>query len=346
MTLALPTLPSFPMPASPAPIPPASDPGPTLLSFQARMKLDEAIATADHAQARLNLFLESVPLPTAAQLADLTQAIWRLTAVRKTIYLIAIGKYSYKGVVPFPKGLKKNIRILEEAVSLLCPPRPALAAFRRCGSGASPRLSTGLPSLDGNAPRLRLRRRGPQKLKPAPESNALTDPMWHGHPARDLSIAGPESNSLIDSVLESSHSELDSSAPCNAPACPELRAPLNTAQAAARQADQLCEQAGLPAPETTTEIPTPAPRLPDSSLDIQASGLGTVDSGLLSEEDGPNRGRRELPPLMSHVKRSAAGGNMPIFSRPSAAARSRTPSHAHDPPHSPVFSRYSLLIVR
>jgi hypothetical protein len=94
MAPALPTIPRFPMPATAAPIPPAPDPGPTLLSFQAKMKLDEAITTADHAQQRLNLFLDAVPLPTAAQLADLSQAIWRLTAVRKTIYLIAIGKYS------------------------------------------------------------------------------------------------------------------------------------------------------------------------------------------------------------------------------------------------------------
>ena len=234
MPLALPIIPVFPMPATPAPIPPAPNPGPTLLSFQARLKLDEAITAADHAQERLNLFLAAVPLPTAHQLADLSQAIWRLTAVRKTIYLIAIGKYSYKGAVPFPKGFKKNIQILEEAVKLLGPlpkPKSSISTSTQCGSSA-PGLSTKLPPLDGAAPRLRLRRRGPAKPKPAPESSAMTD----------------------DSALSTPPSALE----CPAPACPELRAPLSTAQAAAHQADELCREAGLPEPEPTPEIPAPA----------------------------------------------------------------------------------------
>jgi hypothetical protein len=309
MTLALPTIPSFPMPVTPAPIPLAPDPGPTLLSLQAKMKLDEAIATADHAQERLNLFLEAVPLPTADQLNALSQAIWRLTAVRKTIYLIAIGKYSYKGVVPFPKGFKKNIQILEEAVKLLCPPRPAFSASTRrnsaipCGSSA-PRLSSGLPSLGGGAPRLRLRRRGPQKPNPAPESSAITDDSA-------LQVRRPSEPSRPPSALD-----------CQAPACPELRAPLSTAQAAAHQADRLCQDAGLPDPDPTPENPSHAPE--SSAAETEKS----TSTPAPTAENGPRGGRRELPP----TKRSAVGGKRFLNSRPSVGARSYTPNHTHNPP--------------
>jgi hypothetical protein len=331
MPLALPTIPSFPLPATAAPIPPAPDPGPTLLSFQAKMKLDEAITTADHAQERLNLFLDAVPLPTADQLNALSQAIWRLTAVRKTIYLIAIGKYSYKGAVPFPKGLKKNIRILEEAVKLLGPlPRPAFSASARrnasvpCGSSA-PRLSASLPSLGGGAPRLRLRRRGPQKPIPASESGSLTD---------------------TDSALHTPPSALE----CQAPACPELRAPLSTAQAAAHQADQLCREAGLPTPKApiaTYETPSTTPKnstTAPKTLAVEPESPASVHAPALKY--GPSRGRRELPLAKRNCseQRSAAGGKRSLILRPSAGARSCTPCHTHDPPISPDFSRYSPII--
>jgi hypothetical protein len=302
------------------------------------MKLDEAITTADHAQERLNLFLDAVPLPTAAQLADLSQAIWRLTAVRKTIYLIAIGKYSYKGAVPFPKGLKKNIQVLEEAVKLLCPlplPRPSTSISARrgsasvpCGSSAPP-LSTGLPSLGGGAPRLHLRRRAPQIPKPAPPDEPAPDqdPNSSGPLTDDSALRAPSS------ALESPPSALE----CQAPACPELRAPLSTAQAAARQADELCQQAGLPnpdlAPETssrTSEISAPAPETAEPSACASAPATA----------NGPSRGRRKLP----RAKRSAARGNRSLYPRPSVGARSDVPIHNHDPPESPNIYPISLNI--
>ena len=300
----------------------AADPEVPLFRKLVKFDLPAVESAVARTEARINLWLDTVPNPPIEQLGIASLALWRVAAVHKTLYLIRTGKYSTKHVLPMPKEFLKSIRVMEEAVKLLHIPPPKPPKPKSPPSGAEPNpfapYRVGLPPLH-------LASREP---KPAPEFGPLTDSA--------LCAPSEKAHWAFETALESP-------APRKVVACPELANPDRTIQAAERQANDLCKEAGLPDPDSTPEAPAPTPETASASPENPASTPGHLilapETASTSPEtsaiapapasaNGPSRGRRELPP----AKRSAAGGDEPINPRPGAGARFHTPNHPQNPP--------------
>ena len=120
-------------PAAPAPAP--------------RFSLEEVDALATRAEQRLHLWfdvVESEP-PTSAQLAEVSQAIWRLTAVRKTLILATLnptltaprGRKQKDESKAFFRNLNDHISALELALSKFLAPYPKTPA-KKTGPRVAP----------------------------------------------------------------------------------------------------------------------------------------------------------------------------------------------------------------
>lgn len=229
----------------------------------AKFDLDKVEAMVRRAEDRLELWFNAVPCPSIEQLDAATLALWRITAVHKTLCLYRKGKYSKRPSLPLPKEFLHSIRVMEETLNLLSPPPKP-----RASKPKMPPLPPGMPPLPPLPalpplprtpfPPLHPPQRAPKPEQPAPK--AKSDPFERPRPVAE---------------------------------CPELRNPMYSAQAAARQADKLCKEAGLPAPGPTPNTPENAPgnsaALPDiarSTPDTPASDFQSLDSGLGNVESG------------------------------------------------------------
>ena len=228
-----------------------------------RLDPDAVEAVALRAERRLNLWFDAVPSPSIEQLGVATQAIWRLAAVCKTLHFIRTGKPH------------KPTR----------PPNPFPPAMLKSLS----ELERLVAELDPPKPK---------RVPPPPSSMAPLPPLPSLPPLPPLdrlpwNLPGPPRKKAPKSP----------DTPPPVAACPELRNPANTAQAAERQAHKLCREAGLPDLDPTPQIPASDPQPQDAEsqkLDAILQMLNTVlapfDSFLKSQESGLKASTSRPPP--------------------------------------------------
>ena len=280
----------------------------------ARPNLDEIEAMVRRAEARLKLWFDAVPEPSLEQLDIATLALWRMTSVHKTLYFFRQGEYARRCAIPLPKEFLRSIRVMEETLDLLHPPKPKSPKSQAKTMPPLPPLPSGMSPLP--------------PLPPLPSMRVVFPPLHP--PQRKPPVPKPEPQPEPASE-PASKSWIEFENPRPVSDCPKLRNPMHTAQAVMRQADKLCTEAGLPDPDPA-DRPVPTLEAHIAAPEIPAADSKTYASIPAYEpEDGPGRGRREWPP----AKRSAAGGAKAINSRPSVGARFPIPNHApnpHDPP--------------
>lgn len=231
---------------------------------------------AVRAEQRLNLWFDCTPQPPIDQLAVATQAIWRLAAVRKTLMVAAGHRFKpAKGSGrTIPPELARAMQELETLAAGLNPPRrpapPAAAtggsaptAAAAPGSSAAPAASPAPAASAPPAPLGPLRSpRVTSALRPLSLSSLL--PRLPGLPASPP--APPrDASSRRDPKAPSPATPAHSHTPARTPGapialCPTLRAPLNTASAAARQVESLCKSSGVPPTPPSPQAPS-APAL-------------------------------------------------------------------------------------
>ncbi len=210
-----------------------------------------------------------------------THAIWRLAAVRKTL-LIAQGAYPVhhtKKRAPADKSLAALGRMvieLQRSMSQLsrpASPTPASSATHNPSQLPAPtpnsnqplqqRPSDALPKIQGIRAIGVIRSFSPRHPKPA------TAPP--PEPLSSFDLCPSSLSSSDSSSSEPSAPSADANLPAfNPSACPTLRAPMHTAQQAAKQIETLCQSAGLvpdPAPPTP---PQPPPQDPAAVPNSQA----------------------------------------------------------------------------
>lgn len=228
-------------PAADIPAAPPDDLAP--LKLPPNTDLDKVESIVRHAEDRLELWFIAVTNPSIEQLDVATLALWRITAVHKTLCLYRKGKYSKKPSLPLPKEFLHSIRVMEETLNLLHPPKPKAPKPKTPPVPPFPPLTPGMPPL------LPLPTLPPLPRTPFPP---LHPPQRTPKPEPQLGVAPKPKSDPFER-------------PRPVAECPELRNPMHSAQAAARQADKLCQEAGLPDPEPTPEAPAPAPTKPESS---------------------------------------------------------------------------------
>ena len=183
---------------------------------------------ATRAETNLLRWFDATPEPAIEQLGVASQVIWRLAAVRKTLSLVGLKKKPFELV---PPQLTKTMRELDRLMAQLEPP-PTKPPRQPANPFAPYRPLPPLPPL---YPRER-REKAPRESAP--------------------------SSTKPDNAARKQN-EKDTPKPVVA--CPELKNPMHTAQAAERQVNQLCKEAGLstPAPAPATPIPDAAPATPN-----------------------------------------------------------------------------------
>ena len=249
---------------------PSVAPDPEVPAFRKLVHFDlpAVEAAVARTEARINLWLDTVPDPSIEQLGIASLALWRVAAVHKTLYLVRTGKYSTRHVLPIPKEFLKSIRVMEEAVKLLHIPPPKPPKPKSPPSGGEPNpfapYRAGLPPLH----------LAPREQKPAPAKAEPND---------------------TDQIGDAPHT------PRKVVACPELAHPDRTIQAAERQANELCNEAGLPDPEPTPEAPIAAPETASIDAENPALTPETSDFDLQPLASSPGPRAFDLKPPFSSV---------------------------------------------
>jgi hypothetical protein len=173
---------------------------------------------ATRAETNLLRWFDYTPEPSLEQLDVSSKVIWRLAAVRKTLSLV--GSKTKRLIGQVPKQLTQTMQEIDRLMVQLAPPKPPRPA----------------PP--------------PSSLKPLPPLPSLPPlpPLYPHESNRQPRELAPRA----------ARAETEKDAPHPVAVCPELQNPLHTVQAAERQVNQLCKEAGIPAP--TPEPPTPAPQ--------------------------------------------------------------------------------------
>jgi hypothetical protein len=213
---------------------------------------------ATRTETNLLRWLDATPEPTIEQIGISAQAVWRLAAVRKTLSLV--GSKTKRLIGQVPKQLTQTMQELDRLMAQLDPPKPKPPTVPPPKSSLKP-----LPPLPQLPP-----------LPPLP-------PLFPPQPRE----AAPKAYAA--------RKQTEKVTPRPVAVCPELHSPMHTVQAAERQVNQLCKEAGLPSLDPSPNTPAAAPEAASSSIETAPA---TPETPAPASQQAPAqvvRGIRDYP---------------------------------------------------